>query len=201
MYGMESFDWSSNIHVWNLSRNLWYAYPFIHETSDTRIVLYTKLLIRVCILTWNFSYVEPLALFVHFGQPYLLVLWAMASPNRGRLIWQDCSSHVQYYFTYEDVIKRKHFPRYWQFVWGIHRSPVNSPHKGQWLGALMFSLICVWTNGWVNNREAGDSRRYRAHCDVTIMIYKRFGASLKTTGVVYKHLEPTLKIVLIIKSR
>ena len=30
--------------------------------------------------------------------------------------------------------------------------PVNSPHKGQWGGALMFSLICVWINGWVNNR-------------------------------------------------
>ena len=34
--------------------------------------------------------------------------------------------------------------------------PVNSPHKGQWHGALMFSLICIWINGWVNNREAGD---------------------------------------------
>ena len=52
---------------------------------------------------------------------------------------------------------------------GIHRSPVNSPHKGQWRGTLMFSLICVWTNGWVNNREAGDLRRYRAHYDVTVM--------------------------------
>ena len=39
---------------------------------------------------------------------------------------------------------------------GNHRSPVNSPHKGQWRGALMFSLICAWTNGWVNNRNAGD---------------------------------------------
>ena len=37
--------------------------------------------------------------------------------------------------------------------------PVNSPHKGQWRGALMFCLICVWTNGWVNNHEAGDLRR------------------------------------------
>ena len=43
--------------------------------------------------------------------------------------------------------------------------PVNSPHKGQWRGALMFSLICVWINGWVNNREAGDLRRYRAQYD------------------------------------
>ena len=52
---------------------------------------------------------------------------------------------------------------------GIHRSPVNSPHKGQWRRALMFSLICVWINGWVNNREAGDLRRYRAHYDVIVM--------------------------------
>ena len=52
---------------------------------------------------------------------------------------------------------------------GIHRSPVNSPHKGQWGGALMFSLICVWINGWVNNREAGDLRRDYAHYDVTVM--------------------------------
>ena len=48
-------------------------------------------------------------------------------------------------------------------------SPVTSPHKGLWRGALMFSLICVWINGWVNNREAGDLRRYRAHYDVTVM--------------------------------
>ena len=47
--------------------------------------------------------------------------------------------------------------------------PVNSPHKGQWRGALMFSLIWVWINSWVNNREAGDLRRYRAHCDVIVM--------------------------------
>ena len=26
----------------------------------------------------------------------------------------------------------------------IHRSPVINPHKGQWCGALMFSLICAW---------------------------------------------------------
>ena len=42
-----------------------------------------------------------------------------------------------------DVIKWKHFSRYWPFVRGIHRSPVNSPHKGQGRGALLFSLICA----------------------------------------------------------
>ena len=45
--------------------------------------------------------------------------------------------------SHDDVIKWIHFPRYWPFVRGIHRSPMNSPHKGQWRGALMFSLNCV----------------------------------------------------------
>ena len=55
------------------------------------------------------------------------------------------------------------------FVRRIHRSPVNSPHQGQWRGALMFSLICTWINNWVNNAEAGDLRSHRAHCDVSVM--------------------------------
>ena len=71
--------------------------------------------------------------------------------------------------THDDVIKWKHFPCYWQFVRWIHRSPMNSPHKGQWREALMFSLICAWINGWVNNGEVGDLRHHRAHYDVIIM--------------------------------
>ena len=71
--------------------------------------------------------------------------------------------------NHDDVIRWKHFRRYWPFVWGIRRSPPNSPHKGQWRGALIFSLICAWINGWVNNREVGDLRHHRAHYDVTVM--------------------------------
>ena len=75
-------------------------------------------------------------------------------------------------FNYhDDAIKWKHFPRYWPFVRGIHRSPVNSRHKGQWRGALVFSLTCAWINGWINNREAGDLGRHRAHADVTVMLF------------------------------
>ena len=62
------------------------------------------------------------------------------------------------------------FPRYWPFVRGIHRSPVNSSHKGQWRGALMFSLICAGINGWVNNLGAGDLIRHRTHHDVIVML-------------------------------
>ena len=71
--------------------------------------------------------------------------------------------------AHDDVVKWKHFPRYMPFLWGIHRWPVISPPKGQWRGALMFSLICARTNGWVNNRDAGDLRCHRAHYDVTVM--------------------------------
>ena len=71
---------------------------------------------------------------------------------------------------HDDVIKWKFFPRYWPFVRGIHRSPVNSLHKDQWRGALMFnSLTCAWINDWVNNREAGDLRCHRAHYGVIVM--------------------------------
>ena len=77
---------------------------------------------------------------------------------------QTCSLHLYH----DDVIKWTHFPRYWTFVLGIHRSSVSSPHKGQWRGALMFSLIYAWMNCWVNNGEAGDLRPHRAHYDVTV---------------------------------
>ena len=40
------------------------------------------------------------------------------------------------------------------------------PRKGQWRGALMFSLICARISSWVRNREAGDLGRHRAHYDV-----------------------------------
>ena len=72
---------------------------------------------------------------------------------------------------HDDVIKWKHFPRYWPFLRGIHRSPMNSPHKGQWRGALVFTLIYAWINGWVNNREAGGLRRHWAHYDAIVMYH------------------------------
>ena len=73
--------------------------------------------------------------------------------------------------VHDDFIKWKHFSRYWPIAQGIQRSPVNSPHKGQWRGALMLSLICASTNDWANNRDAGDLRRHRAHYDATVMLW------------------------------
>ena len=59
---------------------------------------------------------------------------------------------------------------------GIHLSLVDSPHKGQWRGALMFLVfICTWTNGWENNRDTGGLRPHRAHYDLTVMGFNHLG--------------------------
>ena len=73
---------------------------------------------------------------------------------------------------HDDVIKWKKFPRNWPFVWGIHRSPVNSPRKGQWRGALMFDL-CLnkrmskqWWGWWFQTPLCPLWR----HCNAVYMI-------------------------------
>ena len=56
-------------------------------------------------------------------------------------------------------------------------------HKGQWRGALMFSLICTRINGGVNNREAGDLGRHRAHYDVIVMVKSKRDALSTELGL------------------
>ena len=75
---------------------------------------------------------------LNFKQNLVMNGWDISSETA---LWVH-SSEVKW--AHDDVIKWKHFPRYWPFVWGIHRSPVNSPHKGQWCGALMFFFnLCL----------------------------------------------------------
>ena len=97
-------------------------------------------------------------------------MWATLA----KLIWwnllEDSTSHLlnnplqwrydeRYSVSNHRRIDCLHFARYWPFVRGIHRSPVD----------LGFSLICARTNGWANNRDASDLTRHRAHYDVTVM--------------------------------
>ena len=55
---------------------------------------------------------------------------------------------------------------YWELIENISR---KFTYNGQWCRASMFSLIYTWTNGWLNNQDAGDLRCYHAHYDVTVM--------------------------------
>ena len=105
--------------------------------------------------------------------------WWFEITDRGHFMESMCNSH-------DDVIKWKHFPRYWPFVRGIHRGPVNSPHKGEWRGAFMFSLICALINRWGNNREAGDLRRYRPHYDVIVMYSQHCACTVRYYNI-YMH--------------
>ena len=71
--------------------------------------------------------------------------------NESTILRNESNLHI----LHDDVIKWKLFPRYWPFVWGIHRWPVHSPHKGQWRGGLKFSLICA-----LNKRLSEQSRSW-----------------------------------------
>ena len=121
------------------------------------------------VMSWSFHNIQfSLVLnLVHWS-----IVWGINWWARSKWCPRRFHNNISIFISvmiHDDAVKWKHFPRCWPFVRGIHRSPVNSPHKCQWRGALMFSLICVWINGWVNNREASDLRRYRAHCDITVM--------------------------------
>ena len=86
------------------------------------------------------------------------------------LSWRIRMLYHEWVQCHDDFIKWKHFPHNWPFVRRHHRSPVNSPHKGQWRRALIFLMICACNNNWVNKWGAGDGRRHRAHYDVTVML-------------------------------
>ena len=127
----------------------------------------------VCIDAIKTSKLNQLTPFRHFQ-------WMLISRLK-------CEAYTQLsIFKYAvSKINDKHAPvHYCQVTWWRHQMESfsallafcagNSPQKGQWRGTLMLSFICVWINGWVKHHEAGDFRRYRAHCDVIVMQNKLF---------------------------
>ena len=108
-----------------------------------------------------------------------------------RTRWEDKFRYINHIygwmFKHDDVIKWKHLSRCRPFVRKIRRSSVNSPYKGQWREALMFSLICAWTKCWANNRDAGGLKRHRAHYDVTVVRLTHSYGYLDTTASLLSH--------------
>ena len=103
---------------------------------------------------------------------------------------------------HDDVIKWKYFPRYWPFVRGIHRSPVNSPHKGQWRGALVFSFICAWINGWVQSWGwwiETPSRPLWRHCNaVTYTVIGSLGSPFRCGDNEYRQMMRVVRACVIV---
>ena len=121
-----------------LAKLIWRTLNIIVAIHGTRMIAVNIKCIykRICFV----AYVREItALLEHFKIPYA----------KWRTLCCGNFHHVVF-------IKWNHFPRNRSFMRWIHRSPMNSPHKGQWRGALIFSFIWAWINGWVNKHEAGD---------------------------------------------
>ena len=129
--------------------NLTIVYSTVYSGADQRKYQSSASLAFVREIHWwtvNFPHLRPITtkmfLFVD------VIMWSenLGVPRFTRPPTPDtfCSFTTKKLYTdHDDVIKWKHFPCYWSFVRGIYRSPVNSPHKDQWRGAFMFSLICA----------------------------------------------------------
>ena len=121
---------------------------------------------------WNWSNAMNIQ-----SAPRMLMAWcwstraSVATVLSRHLCVSSCSwiNQSDFFCQGQDKIYRLYRMFNGPFVRGIHLSPVDSPHRSQWRGAYMFSLICVWTNGWANNRDADDLICHRAHYDVTVM--------------------------------
>ena len=131
--------------------------------------------LRITSLSWGESTDDrciPLTRRLRCGALMLCLLLAWTSCWKkqqicGNLRCPDAQA-IMMMLLLDDVIKWKHFPRNWPFVRGIHRSRWFPRTKASDAELWCF-FICAWINDWVNNREAGDLRRYRGHYDVIVM--------------------------------
>ena len=113
------------------------------------------------ILSFENAWPACYAYYQHYSQ--CLSLYSRVGRKRQRFYtyhtWQQSYRLYTYFFCRgSDGCVSKNIYRNWWI-----------PHTKAWRGALMFSLICAWIDGWVNNGEAGDMRRHHAHYDVTVM--------------------------------
>ena len=87
----------------------------------------------------------------------------------GRTVWGHSKMEKHFSWWRHQMVAFSALPAFCERNPLVHRAPVDSPHKGQWRGVLMFSLICGWTNGWANNQNVDDLKRHRAHYCVAVM--------------------------------
>ena len=112
-------------------------FQFRNIMPFTLIMIYSMYFLHIKIGRGKWPHLGLLRM-VFVSRTSLIKTWRTVQPKVLAKNLADNCSH-------DDVIKWKHFPRYWPFVRGIHRSPMNPPHKAQWRGASIFSLVSAWT--------------------------------------------------------
>ena len=161
------YTWSCKkiVFTYCLTTRLCKNKPLAQKKSHHDFPFHTSVLIGALV------YHKALRTMCTFKEISVRIYYSLNKKNTSNDKYWNCGEYgiVAKFEPHDDVIKWKHFPRYWPFAWGIHRSLVISPHRGQWCGPLVFSLICASRTGWVNNGGAGDLRRHGAHYDVTVI--------------------------------
>ena len=120
--------------------------------------------LRCTHITWTNCKVTLCALLNHRSKYYDILLYELWNRTSSPALHKNAKPPVAWWRHQMET-----FSALLAICAGNSLVPMNSQHKGQWRGALMFSLICVWINGWANNRKAGDLRRHRARYDVIVM--------------------------------
>ena len=140
-------------------------------------------------------------MFIHCCCKFTAKVWAILMPQQ--IGWHFVDDIVTYIFLYESWSSlnqgsQVHSVSWWRHQMGKyfaslglgegnHRSPVDSPDKSQWRGALIFSVICAWTNGWASNRDTGDLRRNRVHYDANLTLNCNANTSVESIWMVYNN--------------
>ena len=126
----------ASLRTWAMGSKVNYMIIMRIISSEIRCISINKMLFNIYLGSGNIceaNRISMKSIFYHCLNKHAKIV-----KFEQHLNWRNCVFN-------DDVIKWKHFPPCWPIERGIHRPQVNTPHKGQWRGALVFCLICVWT--------------------------------------------------------
>ena len=88
--------------------------------------------------------------------------------------------------THDDVIKWKHLPRYWSFVWWIYRSPVNSRTKARKTRTQLCYVVNIMAADVLATKWA------RASVTIILTLLNRDNSVPASSGLKIKYLDFSL---------
>ena len=120
-----------NVHMKSVWKLYFQSYQGDRSISNSNITYIAKVIPAQACDIWVVKAADVMMTSWFYCDKSARVFWLWLSMKS---IWTTVGCHTAnspLNTLHDDVIKWKHFQHYWPFVRGIHRSPVNSPHKGQ----------------------------------------------------------------------